>query len=123
MGTFGFYSPPFFFVFGGFCDVLEDGLVDRLTILPSSGGANGHLDGASKAELENEFGTSNEDEVIQRILEQGAVQEFEVCVFNVSFVLSTMTEYIGRLTNSLTPLQMQERQGPKNDSRGPYLAT
>ncbi|KIW11269.1 hypothetical protein PV08_10569 [Exophiala spinifera] len=37
-------------------------------------GAQGQLDGASKASLENEFGTSNEDEVIKKILEQGQPQ-------------------------------------------------
>lgn len=38
-------------------------------------GAQGHLDGASKAILENEFGTSNEDECIIKILENGEVQQ------------------------------------------------
>jgi len=37
-------------------------------------GAQGQLDGASKASLENEFGTSNEDEVIKKILMDGQVQ-------------------------------------------------
>ncbi|KAK5400949.1 hypothetical protein LTR06_011071 [Exophiala xenobiotica] len=37
-------------------------------------GAQGHLDGASKASLENEFGTSDETKVITTILEQGDVQ-------------------------------------------------
>lgn len=41
-------------------------------------GAQGQLDGASKASLENEFGTSNEDEVIIKILEQGQLQTVEV---------------------------------------------
>jgi len=36
------------------------------------------MDGASKASLENEFGTSNEDEVIKKILEQGQPQTIEV---------------------------------------------
>ena len=42
-------------------------------------GAQGQLDGASKSTLENQFGTSNEDEVIKVILEKGTVQESEVC--------------------------------------------
>jgi ribosome maturation protein Sdo1 len=41
-------------------------------------GAQGVLDGASKATLENEFGTSNDDQVIIKILEQGEVQNSEV---------------------------------------------
>lgn len=36
------------------------------------------MDGASKSTLENEFGVSNEDEVIKKILESGSVQETEV---------------------------------------------
>ena len=41
-------------------------------------GAQGVLDGASKATLENEFGTSNEDECMIKILEGGSLQETEV---------------------------------------------
>jgi len=37
-------------------------------------GAQGILDTASKSTLENEFGTSNEDECIIKILEKGQVQ-------------------------------------------------
>ncbi|KAL1842288.1 hypothetical protein VTJ49DRAFT_5673 [Mycothermus thermophilus] len=58
------------------------------------GGTQGLLEGASKAVLENEFGTSNEDDVVQQILEKGNLQEFD----------------------------MPERQGRKNDSNGPYVA-
>ena len=36
------------------------------------------LDGASKATLENEFGTSNDDECIIKILESGEVQQTQV---------------------------------------------
>ena len=36
------------------------------------------MDTASKATLENEFGTSNEDEVMVQILEKGTLQETEV---------------------------------------------
>ena len=35
------------------------------------------MDGASKAQLENEFGTLNEDEVIKQILNKGSVQTTE----------------------------------------------
>ncbi|RMZ89479.1 hypothetical protein DV736_g3291, partial [Chaetothyriales sp. CBS 134916] len=40
-------------------------------------GAQGRLDGASKATVENEFGTGNEDEVIKEILTKGTVQTSE----------------------------------------------
>lgn len=36
------------------------------------------MDGASKSTLENEFGVSDEEEVIKKILESGSVQESEV---------------------------------------------
>ncbi|KAK4147628.1 ribosome maturation protein [Dichotomopilus funicola] len=52
----------------------------------------GLLDGASKSTLENEFGTSVDDDVVLKILEGGTLQE----------------------------VQMPERQGPKNDSNGVY---
>jgi ribosome maturation protein Sdo1 len=42
-------------------------------------GAQGQLDGASKASMENEFGTSNEDEVIKKILLEGNPQTVTVC--------------------------------------------
>lgn len=38
-------------------------------------GAQGKLDRASKADLENEFGTSKDDEVVKQILEKGNLQE------------------------------------------------
>jgi len=40
-------------------------------------GAQGPYDGASKASLENEFGTANADDVIKAILEKGTLQESE----------------------------------------------
>ena len=40
----------------------------------NSHGAQGVLDGASKASLENEFGTANEDTCITKILEMGEYQ-------------------------------------------------
>ncbi|KAK4230516.1 ribosome maturation protein [Podospora fimiseda] len=40
-------------------------------------GAQGIYEGASKAMLENEFGTSRDDEVVEKILEKGTLQEFE----------------------------------------------
>ena len=41
-------------------------------------GAQSVGDAASKATLENEFGTANEDECMIKILENGSVQESEV---------------------------------------------
>ncbi|KIV97048.1 hypothetical protein, variant [Exophiala mesophila] len=50
-------------------------VVDSFKVLVShKHGAQGELDTASKATLENEFGTSNEDEVVKKILEEGQVQ-------------------------------------------------
>lgn len=43
-------------------------------------GAQGQLDGASNSALENEFGTSNEDEVIKQILTKGSIQSGEVSI-------------------------------------------
>jgi len=42
-------------------------------------GAQGLLDGASKGLLESEFGTSNEDDVMVKILERGEYQTSVVC--------------------------------------------
>ena len=41
-------------------------------------GAQGVMDQASKATLENEFGTTNDDECMIKILEGGNIQETEV---------------------------------------------
>ncbi|KAF5250526.1 hypothetical protein FANTH_4301 [Fusarium anthophilum] len=57
-------------------------------------GVQGSLDSASKAALENEFGTSVDDDVIKQILEKGETQSVE----------------------------FPERQGPKNDSKGPMVS-
>merc|ERR1711981_791574 len=38
-------------------------------------GHQGPLDRASKAQLENEFGTKSSDDAVQQILEKGSVQE------------------------------------------------
>ncbi|KAL9132231.1 MAG: hypothetical protein Q9217_000035 [Psora testacea] len=57
-------------------------------------GAQNAYDGASKQLLENEFGTSDEDECMKKILEGGTLQETET----------------------------SERQGPKNETMGPRQA-
>ena len=46
--------------------------------LPRRHGAQGVMDAASKATLENEFGTSNEDDCMIKILERGNLQETQV---------------------------------------------
>lgn len=50
------------------------------------------MDGASKSTLENEFGTSNEDECLIKILEKGDLQGSEVsypsCAVYQDFVLT-----------------------------------
>lgn len=38
-------------------------------------GNQGVMDTASKGQLEDEFGTSNEDEVVKQILEKGSIIE------------------------------------------------
>jgi ribosome maturation protein Sdo1 len=58
-------------------------------------GVQGQLDGASKATLENEFGTHVDDEVIAKILQTGNLQESE----------------------------FPERQGPKNDNQTGSIVT
>ncbi|KAF1988660.1 shwachman-Bodian-diamond syndrome protein [Aulographum hederae CBS 113979] len=57
-------------------------------------GTQGQLDRASKALLENEFGTSRDDDVVKQILEKGDVQE----------------------------VKGSGRQGDKNPSNGPGVA-
>lgn len=49
-----------------------------LTQMCDRHGPQGLLDGASNAMLENEFGTSKDDEAVLQILEKGSMQEFEV---------------------------------------------
>ncbi|KAK3173727.1 hypothetical protein OEA41_007059 [Lepraria neglecta] len=61
----------------------------KIFVTHKHGAQNAH-DGASKSTLENEFGTSNEDDCMIKILENGDLQETET----------------------------HERQGPKNDSMG-----
>src|SRR6266511_807761 len=56
-----------------------------LTMTSNRHGAQGVLDSASKATMENEFGTNKDDEVIIKILEKGSVQESEVCHIQSSF--------------------------------------
>lgn len=43
-------------------------------------GSQGVMDTASKASLENEFGTKSEDEAIKLILEKGKAEQSSVCL-------------------------------------------
>lgn len=47
-----------------------------------SHGTQGRYETASKATLENEFGTSNPEDAIKQILEKGTLQESQVCFFS-----------------------------------------
>jgi len=50
-------------------------VVDSFKILVShKHGAQGELDTASKSSLENEFGTTNEDDIVKKILQEGQLQ-------------------------------------------------
>ena len=73
------------------------------------------MDGASKSTLENEFGTSNDDECIIKILEHGNMQESKVRPYPALLSPSSETDWCLLLQN-------HERQGPKNDSMGPMTS-
>ena len=49
-----------------------------MLLLSCRHGAQGVLDTASHAAMENEFGTFDLDEVIKKILENGSIQDVEV---------------------------------------------
>ena len=93
-------------------------------------GAQGVLDTASNATLDNEFGSHNEDECIKKILEKGSAQESEVrSTLSLSFLaihscyLPPFSLYLHpTCVNAVFSLQNAERQGPKNDSMGPMVA-
>lgn len=62
--------------------------------LSSRHGAQNAYDGASKATLENEFGTSKEDECMVKILEGGTLQATEVRGLALLKMIATvLTEY------------------------------
>lgn len=50
-------------------------------------GKQGVLNTASNSQLENEFGTKNEDDVVKQILEKGDIQSSEVCLSTLAFAL------------------------------------
>lgn len=72
-------------------------------------GAQGVLDGASKAMLENEFGTSRDEECVRQILEKGEYQQSTVrtihhTTHDLTHTLSTwlvvLTEYLDPTSNA-----------------------
>jgi hypothetical protein len=83
---------------------LKAGLTDSIRH-----GAQGQMDGASKATLENEFGTSNEDECIKQILTKGNLQVSEV---GIPLDILDKTDH----------LQNSERGGDRNITQGPGIA-
>ena len=74
------------------------------------------MDGASNATLENEFGTSNEEEAIKQILEKGTLQESEVRSPFPSVLRPP--SHLTKTNANTTHKQAGERQGNKNDSMG-----
>lgn len=85
-------------------------------------GAQGTYDEASNAEKENEFGTKVDDEVIEKILASGTLQESSVSQQPpppTYFLIDTRRR---RKVSDGMSFQFPERQGPKNDSQGPLVA-
>lgn len=89
----------------------------------NSHGTQGILNTASKGTLENEFGTSNEDEVIKQILQKGDVQttqvRHDITLSDRAIQCCLQSSNIERV---LTLLQNSERQGDTNDSKGAMAA-
>lgn len=81
-------------------------------------GAQGVLDGASKATLENEFGTHNEDECMTKILEMGMIQETEVRKCSPTKVRASR----GSICLVNVVVQNSERHGTRNETMGPRQA-
>lgn len=86
----------------------------RLTFNNIRHGAQGQLNTASKATLENEFETTKEEEIIKVILEKGSVQESEVSLLlrfhfpafvKKSNHTTTPTSYATRKTVSTTTIK------------------
>ena len=85
------------------------------------------MDTASKATMENEFGTQSDEEVIKLILEKGTLQETEVSISiphpPTTTPLSHALPTPRYQPNANTiPEQAAERQGTKNDSMGSRAA-
>jgi hypothetical protein len=72
-------------------------------------GVTGQLNVAPKWELENEFGTSDTDTIIKKILLEGKLEKTIVRHQCLSFCLATCAEIM---------LQNSERQGYRNITKG-----
>lgn len=81
------------------------------------------MDGASKATLENEFGTHVDDEVIKQILEKGTIQETQVrSLYFITFSPPWYPNHSIKQMLTTFSLQAGERQGSTNDSMGARVA-
>ena len=79
-----------------------------------SHGAQGILDTAGKAALENEFGTTDENACMIKILEAG---EFQANTVSIRFRDSAPPRWL------TLHIQAREREGVKNDANGPIGIT
>jgi hypothetical protein len=84
-----------------------------LTMLTRHGN-QGQLDTASKGTLEDEFGTSRDEDVVQQILEKGTVLETEVRLpFNATYLQDNANTCVN---------QEKGRSGDRNITAGPSVA-
>jgi hypothetical protein len=86
-------------------------------------GTQGTLNRASKGVMENEFGTSKEDDVVKKILEDGAVQEQKVCCPSVLMARLTLLSRArpGRATETRPTLRVSTITGISSASVEPIL--
>ena len=70
------------------------------------------MDTASKAALDDEFGTHRDDDVVQQILEKGTVVEGEVSLLSLRHVLIYANDF----------QQSKGRDGVRNDNQGDFIA-
>lgn len=80
-------------------------------------GAQGILNEASNAHLENEFGTSVEEEIVKKILHSGSPQ-----VGTVSHISEKFCTRLRTLNTDYSLLQASERQGDTNITGGSTVA-
>jgi hypothetical protein len=97
------------------CAYCEDGVkvLTKFYNLPRHGPQGIHNE-ASNAIVENEFGTSNNNKAIMKILDQGEIQENIVCNPCLLYYHA-----LGRTWLTITITQNAERQGIRNESQGP----
>lgn len=78
--------------------------------------AQGSFDKASNADLENEFGTHVDTEVITQILEKGSIQNSQVSPASSS--TPNPNSNASYLMTNPSPFQFPERQGSRNEAQG-----